>query len=208
MIMWMWSIENLTQDKELQAVVVREVDWSCEPNALNDDFDEETFDEDGGNGYGTHDMDDISQGSKDDEVDVASTNEDDLTLGPNTLDDVLEDEYRSEPSSEDESDCYEGGLLDAIGVPADGSLRMEYNDIELRQLKAVHVEVPSVPNFIDISMADQAICDTDLALLVDEVLDIEEVEIKKGMVFDMLEHLNYFLMDYAIRFHRPYYVCL
>jgi hypothetical protein len=208
MIMWMWSIENLIQDKELQAVVVREVDRSCEPNALNDDFDEETFDEDGGNGYATHDMDDISQGSKDDEVDVASTDEDDLTSGPNTLDDVLEDEYRSEPSSEDESDCYKGGFLDTIGVLADGSLRMEYNDIKLRQLKAVHVEVPSVPNFIDISMANHAICDTNLALLVDEVLDIEEVEIKKGMVFDMLGHLKYFPIDYAIRFHRPYYVSL
>ena len=37
---------------------------------------------------------------------------------------------------------------------------MEYNDVELRQLKVVHVEVPSVPNFMDISMVDQAICDT------------------------------------------------
>ena len=103
---------------------------------MNDDFDEETFDEDDGNGDGTHDMDDISQGSEDDEVDVASVDEDDFTSGPSTSDDVLEDEYRSEPSSEGESDCCEGGFADAIGVPADGSLRMEYNDVELRQLKA------------------------------------------------------------------------
>jgi hypothetical protein len=72
-------IENHTQDKELQAVVVREVDRSCEPGALNDDFDQETFDEDDGNGDGTHDMDDISKGSEDDEVDVASADEDDFT---------------------------------------------------------------------------------------------------------------------------------
>ena len=45
------------------------------------------------------------------------------------------------------------------------------------------MEVPSVPNFMDISMVDQAICDTGLTLLADEVLDSEEVEIKKGMVF-------------------------
>jgi len=133
-------------------VVVREVDRSCEPGALNDDFDEETFDEDDGNRDGTHDMDDISQGSKDDEVGVASVDEDDFTSGPSTLNDVLEDEYMSNPSSEDESDCCEGGFADAIGVPADGSLRMEYNDIELRQLKAVHVDVPLVPNFLDISI--------------------------------------------------------
>jgi hypothetical protein len=45
-----------------------------------------------------------------------------------------------------------------------------------------------------------------LTLLPDEIADSEEVEIKKGMVFDTLEHLKYFLMDYVIRFHRPYYV--
>ena len=52
-----------------------------------------------------------------------------LLRGQGTSDDVLEDEYRSEPSSEDESDCCEGGFLDAIGVLANGSLRMEYNDV-------------------------------------------------------------------------------
>jgi hypothetical protein len=83
---------------------------------------------------------------------------------------------------------------------------MEYNDVELRQLKAIHVEVPSVPNFMNISLIDQAICDTSLSLLADEVPDSEEVEIKKGMVLDTLEHLKYFLMGYAVRFHRPYYM--
>lgn len=34
----------------------------------------------------------------------------------------------------------------------------------------------------------------------------KEVETKKGMVFDILEHLKYFLMDYTVRFHMPYYV--
>jgi hypothetical protein len=86
---------------------------------LNDDFDEETFDEDDGNGDGTHDVDDISQGSEDDAVDVASADEDDFTSGPSTSNDVLKDEYRSKPSSEDESDCCEGGFPDAIEVPAD-----------------------------------------------------------------------------------------
>ena len=62
------------------------------------------------------------------------------------------------------------------------------------------------PNFMDISMVEQAICDTGLSLLPDEVPDSEEVEIKKGMIFDTLEHLKYFLIDYAVRFHRPYHV--
>jgi hypothetical protein len=55
-------------------------------------------------------------------------------------------------------------------------------------------------------MVDQDVCDTDLTLLADDVVESEEMEIKKGMMFDTLEHLKYFLMDYAIRFHRPYYV--
>ena len=55
--------------------------------------------------------------------------EDDFTSRPSTSDDVLEDEYWSEPSSEDESDCCDDGFSDTIGVPADGSLRMEYNDV-------------------------------------------------------------------------------
>jgi hypothetical protein len=91
---------------------------------------------------------------EDDEVDVASVDEDGFTLGPSSSTDVLEDEYRSKPSSEDESDGSQGGFLDAIGVLADGSLRMEYNDVELRQLKTVHVEIPSIPNFMDIRMVD------------------------------------------------------
>jgi hypothetical protein len=83
---------------------------------------------------------------------------------------------------------------------------MEYNDVELKQLKVVHVEVPSVPNFMDISMVDQAICDTGLMLLADGIPYSEEVEIKKGMMFDTLEHLKYFLMDYVVRFHKLYHV--
>ena len=51
-----------------------------------DDFDDETFYEDDGNGDG---MDNISQGLEDDEIDVASMDEDDFTLGASTLDDVL-----------------------------------------------------------------------------------------------------------------------
>jgi hypothetical protein len=192
-------VNNLTQEEQLQTAVVEEV----EAGALNDDFDEVRFDEDDGIGDG---IDDISAGSEDDKFDFSSAGEDDLTSGATTSDDVVEDEYRIEPSSDNESDRCEEGFADTIRVPADGSLRMEYNDIELRQLKAVHVEVPSVPNLLDISKVDQAICDTGLSLLGDELADSEEVHIKKGMLFDTLEHLKFFLMDYAVRFHRPYYV--
>jgi hypothetical protein len=113
-------IENVTQDEELQAVVVREVDRSLEVGTLNDEFDEEVFVDEGGTGAGSWDMDDISEGYDDDEVGVASEDKDDLTLGQSTSDVVLEDEYRSEPSSEDESDCCEAGFTESIGVAVDG----------------------------------------------------------------------------------------
>jgi hypothetical protein len=55
-------------------------------------------------------------------------------------------------------------------------------------------------------MVDQAVCDSGLMLLADDVAKSDEMEIKKGMVFDTLEHLKYFLMDYVVRFHRLYNV--
>jgi hypothetical protein len=54
------TIENHTEDKALQLVIVMEVDRPVDIGALNDDFDLETFVEDDGNGDGTHEMDDIS----------------------------------------------------------------------------------------------------------------------------------------------------
>jgi len=185
-------LEDVTQE---EAIVGRGAGTSLEVGVLNDEFDEEVY-----NGDGINDMDDISEGSEDEEE------IDDYTSGPSTSEDVLEDEYRSEPSSEEESDCFEAGFTESLRGPCDGSLRMDYNEEELRQLQAVHVEVPSVPNFMDISMVDQAVCDTGLSLLDESVVESEDVEIKKGKVFDTLEHLKYFLMDYAVRFHRPYYV--
>jgi hypothetical protein len=131
------AVENLTQDEELHVLLGGQVDRSCELGAFNDDFDEETLDEDDGNGDGRNDKDDISLGSEDDKLDVALGDEDELSSGQSSGDDVLEAEYRSEPSSDGQSDCCEVGFADAIGVPVDGSLRMEYNAVELSQLKAV-----------------------------------------------------------------------
>jgi hypothetical protein len=73
-------------------------------------------------------------------------------------------------------------------------------------LMAVHVEVPSVPNCMDISMVDEAVYDTGLSMLEDEVPESEDMEIKIGMVFHTLEHVKYFLQDYVVRVHRPYRV--
>ena len=73
-------VENLTQHKVLQSVIVREVDRSFELGALNDDFNVETLVKNDGNGDGTHDIDDIPKGSKGDELDVLSRDEDENTF--------------------------------------------------------------------------------------------------------------------------------
>jgi hypothetical protein len=109
------------------AVPVREDDRACEDGALGDDFDEEAFDDDDGM------YDSISEGSEDDEGGVAYEVKDDLTSGEGASDVVLEDEYRSLPSSDDEEgECHEVGFQESLRVPVDGSLRMECNDAELR----------------------------------------------------------------------------
>jgi hypothetical protein len=114
-------VENLTQEQALKAVVGREVHRALEVSALNDEFDEEEFVEDDGSRGGHWDIDDISQGLEDDEVGVASEDEDDFTSGQTSLDDVvLEDEYRLEPSSEDENDTCEARFTESLRVPVDG----------------------------------------------------------------------------------------
>ena len=77
-------VENLTQHKVLQSVIVREVDRSFELGALNDDFNVETLVKNDGNGDGTHDIDDIPKGSKGDELDVLSRDEDEYTSRPSS----------------------------------------------------------------------------------------------------------------------------
>ena len=109
----MEPIEKLTHEDEVQTIIVREVDWSFQMGALNDDFDVDAFEEEDANEDGTHDCDNISQGSKDDEVEGESTEEDeDFTISldsddeytsrPSTWDDMVDDEYRFGPSIEDD----------------------------------------------------------------------------------------------------------
>jgi hypothetical protein len=76
----------------------------------------------------------------------------------------------------------------------------------MRQLRSVHVHVPSVPNYMDISMTDKAICDTGLKLARESVYDLNNEIISKGMIFNTLNELKLFLQDYAMKHHKPYTV--
>ncbi|CAL5055661.1 unnamed protein product [Urochloa decumbens] len=72
---------------------------------------------------------------------------------------------------------------------------------ELRQLEAVHVHVPAVPIFH--SIPSKAYCDSGLRLGYIEPDSSEEL-IAKGMIFESIEELKFFLRDYSVRHHRPY----
>jgi hypothetical protein len=78
---------------------------------------------------------------------------------------------------------------------------LEFTQTELRQLEAVHVDVPEVS--VLHSVPRKAYCDSGLRLSeVDP--DSGQLFIKKGMQFDNLEELKFFLRDYSVWHHRPY----
>jgi hypothetical protein len=80
---------------------------------------------------------------------------------------------------------------------------LEFTQTELRQLEAAHVDVPEVSVFH--SVPRKACCDSGLRLIeVDS--DSGQLFITKGMQFDNLEELMFFLRDYSVRHHRPHNV--
>uniref|UniRef100_K3YEK8 Uncharacterized protein n=1 Tax=Setaria italica TaxID=4555 RepID=K3YEK8_SETIT len=98
--------------------------------------------------------------------------------------------------NEDEEIEYEedGSQFDTATVhDVEGIGRMDecfsYTQNELQLLKEHDVELPPVPNDKDISMVHKAICESSMA-----------------MKFNSLEELKFFLVDYAVRLHRPFSV--
>jgi hypothetical protein len=85
---------------------------------------------------------------------------------------VVKDEYMYGHSIEAISGSDVVGFTESFWCLSDELLIMKYNNMELNQLKVVivHVEVPLVPNSMDSSLVDHAICDIDLTLLVDAIL--------------------------------------
>jgi hypothetical protein len=79
----------------------------------------------------------------------------------------------------------------------------EFTPTKLRQLEVVHVDVPEVSVFHSVSR--KAYCDSGLCL-TEVNPDSGQLFITKGMQFDNLEELKFFLRDYSMRNHRPYNV--
>jgi hypothetical protein len=76
----------------------------------------------------------------------------------------------------------------------------KFTQTKLRQLKVVHVDVPEVSVFH--SVPRKAYCDSGLHLTeVDP--NSGQLFITKGMQFDNLGELKFFLRDYSVRHHRP-----
>ena len=72
-------------------------------------------------------------------------------------------------------------------------------------MKLAHVEVPAVSNDKDLSRIHRAICDS-YVFESESVIDSDSPEIRKGMKFNSLPELQFFLADYAVRHHRPFNV--
>ena len=90
--------------------------------------------------------------------------------------------------------------------PTFGGVRIPPLTTEERmQLRAVNVEVPNVPLFEDISLANGLVCDMGLELSEPEP-DGQNELISMGMIFDSLDELKHFMRDYSVRHHRPFNV--
>ena len=83
--------------------------------------------------------------------------------------------------------------------------RFSYTAEELRMMKLAHVEVPAVSNAKDLSRIHRAICDSYI-FESESVIDSDSPEIRKGMKFNSLPELQFFLADYAVRHHRSFNV--
>ena len=75
----------------------------------------------------------------------------------------------------------------------------------MRLLKQVDVHLPSVSNDKDISREDNAICNSTF-ISWEGQNESEDLQIQKGMMFDTLQELQFFMADYAVKFHRPFTV--
>ena len=72
-------------------------------------------------------------------------------------------------------------------------------------MKLAHVEVPAVSNAKDLSRIHRAICDSYI-FENESVIDRDRPEIRKGMKFNSLLELQFFLADYAVHHYRPFNV--
>jgi hypothetical protein len=80
-----------------------------------------------------------------------------------------------------------------------------YLEEELRALKVKLINLQDYPNNKNISHIESTVCDS--AIVDDEGnLRVGEEVIKMGQLFERLDDVKFFFQDYAVCYHRPYYV--
>ena len=79
-------------------------------------------------------------------------------------------------------------------------------ETELQQLRSVNMQFRGVPSYRDVSMVEQAVCDTGLNLCKQTLRNHTDWILQKGMIFNTMTELKLFLENYAVHHHRPYTV--
>ncbi|CAL5066605.1 unnamed protein product [Urochloa decumbens] len=185
-------IEHLTQE-EIHGC---NEDEDGEDDDLGDDG-VEVEDEEGSGDEGDFDTCRVANNFDDDTFENEEVDDDDMSESSD--EDPFDDCARTEEVVEERVEVEETGRQDMSTLS--GFRLTPLTPAELRQLEAVHVHVPAVPIFH--SIPSKAYCDSGLRLGYIEPDSSEEL-IAKGMIFESIEELKFFLRDYSVRHHRPY----
>ena len=160
-----------------------------------------------GGWQGAGEDDDIFLGSEDNEFDSSDDDDDDEDTGEEEpegnarvpqVEQENDDGDGSNASDEKKSGNEEYRDRSMGRAVNNANERFSYTTEELRMLKLDHVEVPAVSNAKDLSRIDRAICDSYI-FENESVIDSDSPEIRKGMKFNSLLELQFFLADYAVR---------
>ena len=212
-----FRIENITQESTLVEDVpnltcASEFVADYDMAVACDHFDSGTFEEEDERGAGEDD--DVSLGSEDNEYNSSDDEDDDEATGEEEpegnarapqAEQENDDGDGSSPSHEEisgDEECRDGAMGRAVN---NAEARFSYTAEELRMMKLAHVEVPSVSNAKDLSRIHRAICDSYI-FESESVIDSDSPAIRKGMKFNSFPELQFFLVDYLVRHHRPFNV--
>uniref|UniRef100_K3XQ43 SWIM-type domain-containing protein n=1 Tax=Setaria italica TaxID=4555 RepID=K3XQ43_SETIT len=191
---------NGTQESEMLHHVLGEIERDFDLAIANDDFPNNIFERDEAN----IDVDNVSMGFEDCEL------EEDGVVGVEVEEESLFESGGHEYEDDGVENEEDGPQFDTATVhDVEGIRRMDdcfyYTQYELRLLKERDVKLPSIPNDKDISMVHKAICESSM-VNAEGTSGRESPVIKKGMKFNSLEELKFFLADYTARLHRPFSV--
>jgi hypothetical protein len=149
------------------------------------------------------------------EEEERNQDDDEISLGSEDEDGDLECDVEGEENIEDEGVAWEpSDIGDEDEGVLYGSSSRPYNDDEgfhtytrnaLRLLKQVDVDLPSVPNAKDIRRTHKAVCNSAFVPWEGNN-ESENLQIERGMIFDTLQELQFFLADYIVRYHRPFII--